>query len=173
MSIMAERAIAKLPNGAFTVVSDIDFDGFRLRSIPNPKDDRNVAYKAYVDKKVSLPSLIGPKPITTVCAEEKGPLGDGHYEFSLGNGNSGSEHAYGGYGMSAPGRNIHGSLTVTESKTILSEDVKGNIVVNGEEQFNQSIVKKSGDICSCTVFRNPIELKQCYVLNFISKTTNN
>ena len=35
-------------------------------------------------KKVSLPSLIGPKPIITVWAEEKGPLGDGHYEFSFG-----------------------------------------------------------------------------------------
>ena len=44
--------------------------------------------------------------------------------------------------MSAPGRIIRGSLTVTESKTILSEDVKVNIVVNGIEQVNQSIVKK-------------------------------
>ena len=95
-----------------------------------------------MDKKVSLPSPIGLKPIITVWAEEKGPLGNGHYEFSFGNGSSGSEHAYGGYCMSAPGRIIRGSLTVTESKTILSEDVKVNIVVNGEEQVNQSIVKK-------------------------------
>ena len=73
--------------------------------------------------------------------------------------------------MSASGRIIRGSLMVTESRNILSEEV--NIVVNGKEQVNQSIVKKSGDICSCTIFRDPIELKQCDVVNFISRTANN
>ena len=126
-----------------------------------------------MDGKTILPSLIGPKPIITVWAEEKGPLGNGHYEFSFGNGSSGSEHAYGGYCMSVAGRIIRGSLTVIESRNILSQEVKVNIVVNGKEQVNQSIVKKSGDICSCTIFRDPIELKQCDVINFISRTTNN
>ena len=96
---------------------------------------------------------INIKPIITVWAEVKRTLGDGLYESSFGNGNSGSEHAYGGYCMSAPGRIIRGSLTVTESKTILSEEVKVNIVVHGEEQVNQSIVKKSGNICTYTIFR--------------------
>ena len=86
-----------------------------------------------MDKKVSIPSPNGLKPIITVWVEEKGPLGNGHYEFSFGNGSSGSEHVYGGYCMSAPGRIIRGSLTLTESKVILSEDVKVNIVVNEEE----------------------------------------
>ena len=112
------------------------------------------------------------KPIITVWAEEKGPLVDGHYEFSFGNGSSRSEHAYGGYCMSLPGRISRGSLTATESRNILSEEVKVNIVVNGKQQVNQSIVKKSGDICSCTIFRDPIELKQCDIINFISRTTN-
>ena len=112
------------------------------------------------------------KPILTVWSEEKGSLGNGHYEFSFSNGGTGSELAYGGYCMSAPGRIIRGSLTATESRIILSEEVKVNIVVNGKEQVNQSIAKKSGDICSCTIFRDPIELKQCDVVNFISRTTN-
>ena len=89
-------AIVKNPDGSFTAVSDIDFIGYRLKNLSNPKDDRDTVNKAYVDKKVSLPSLIGPKAIITVWTEEKGPLGDGHYEFSFGNGSSGSEHAYGG-----------------------------------------------------------------------------
>ena len=165
-------AIVKNPDGSFTTVSDIDFIGYRLKNLSNPKDDRDAVNKAYVDKKLSLPSLIGPKPIITVWAEEKGPLGNGHYEFSFGNGSSGSEHAYGGYCMSTSGRIIRGSLTVTESRNILSEEVKVNIVVNGKEQVNQSIVKKSGDICSCTIFQDPIELKQCDVINFISRTAN-
>ena len=99
-------------------------------------------------------------------------LGHGHYEFSFGKGSGGSEHAYGGYCMNAPGRIIRGSLTVTESRVILSQEVKVNIVVNGIERVNHPIVKKSGDICSCTIFRDPIELKQCDVINFISRTTN-
>ena len=163
--------ITKLPNGAFTAVSDIDFNGFSLKNIPEPIDEKDAVNKAYVDGKTIQPAAL-IKPIITVWAEEKGPLGNGHYEFSFGNGSSGSEHAYGGYCLSVPGRIIRGSLTATESRNILSEEVKVNIVVNGKEQVNQSIVKKSGDICSCTIFRDPIELKQCDVINFMSRTAN-
>ena len=131
-----EGAIVKNPDGSFTAVSDIDFIGYRLKNLSNPKDGRDAVNKAYVDKKVSLPSLIGPKAIIIVWAEEKGPLGDGHYEFSFGNGSSGSEHAYGGYCMSAPGRIIRRSLTATESKNIFAEEVKVNIVVNGKEHVS-------------------------------------
>ena len=139
-------AIVKNPDGSFSAVSDIDFVGYRLKNLSNPKEDRDAVNKIYVDKKLSLPSLIGPKPIITVWAEEKGPLVDGHYEFSFGNGSSGSEHAYGGYCMSAPGRIIRGSLTVTEQRKIFAEEVKVNITVNEKEQTQESIVKKPGDI---------------------------
>ena len=134
-------AITKLPNGAFTAVSDIDFNGFSLKNVPDPIDRKDVFNKDYVDGKMIQPAA-PIKPIITLWAEEKGPLGNGHYEFSFGNGSSGSEHAYGGYCMSAPGRIIRGSLTATESRNILSEEVKLNIVVNGKEQVNRSIVKK-------------------------------
>ena len=165
-------AIIKLPNGKFTAVTDIDFNGFSLKNIPDPTDGKDAVNKAYVDgKTIQPPAPI--KPIITVWAEEKGPLGNGNYEFSFGNGSSGAEHAYGGYCMSAPGRIIRGSLTVTESRNILAEEVKVNILVNGKEQVNQSIIKKSGDICSCTIFRDPIELKQCDIINFVSRTANN
>ena len=165
-------AIVKNPDGSFTAVSDIDFIGYRLKNLSNPKDDRDAVNKVYVDKKLSLPSLIGPKPIITVWAEEKGPLGVGHYEFSFGNGSSGSEHAYGRYCMTAPGRIIRGSLTATESKNVFAGEVIVNITVNGKEQTKKSIVKKSGEICSCTIFNDPIELKQCDIINFISRTAN-
>ena len=165
-------AIVKNPDGSFTAVSDIDFIGYRLKNLSNPKDDRDAVNKIYVDKKISLPSLIGPKPVITVWAEEKGPLGNGHYEFSFGNGSSGSEHAYGGYCMTAPGRIIRGSLTATESKNIFVGEIKVNITVNGKEHIKESIVKKPGDLCSCTIFNDPIELKQCDIINFISRTAN-
>ena len=116
-------AIAKDPDGGFTAVADTDFNSLSLKNIPNPTDETDATNIAYVVNKVSLPSLIGPKPIITVWAEEKGPLGDGNYKFSF---SSGSDHDYRGYCMSAPGRIIRGSLTVTENKTILSEDLKVN-----------------------------------------------
>ena len=166
-------AIAKNPDGSFSAVSDIDLLGYRLKNLSNPKDDRDAVNKFYVDKKLSLPSLIGPKPVITVWAEEKGPLGNGHYEFSFGNGSSGGDHAYGGYCMTAPGRIIRGSLTVTEQKKIFAGEVKVNVTVNGKEQAQESIVKNPGDICSCTTFNTPIELKQCDIINFISRTANN
>ena len=153
------------------MVSDIDFDGFSLKNYSDPVDEKDAVNKAYVDDRTIQPAA-PIKPIITAWAEEKGQLGDGHYEFSFGNGSRGAEHAYGGYCMSAPGRIIRGSLTATQSRIILSEEVKVNIVVNGKEQVNHSIVKKSGDICSCSIFRNPVELKQCNVINFISRTTN-
>ena len=165
------RAITKLPNGAFTAVSDIDFDGFSLKNVPDPIDEKDAFNKAYVDDRTIQPAA-PIKPIITVWAEEKGPLGDSHYEFSFGNGSGGAERAYGGYCMSASGRIIRGSLTATLSRIILSEEVKVNIVVNGKEQVNHSIVKKDGDICSCSIFCDPVELKQCDVINFISRTTN-
>ena len=107
-----------------------------------------------------------------MCAEEKGPLGVGHYEFSFGNGSSGAEHAYGGYCMRTSGRIIRASLTVTENKKKFTGEVKVNITVSGKEHVQESIAKKSGDLCSCTIFNNPIELKQCDVINFISRTAN-
>ena len=166
-------AIIKNPDGSFTAVSDIDFIGFRLKNLSPPKDDRDAVNKFYVDKKVSLPSLISPKPIITVWAEEKGPLGNGNYEFSFGNGSSGPEHGYGGYCMAAPGRIIRGSLAATESKNIFTGEIIVNVLVNGKEHAQESIVKKSGELCSCTIFRDPIELKQCDIVNFISRTANN
>ena len=166
-------AIVKNPDGSFTAASDINFIGYRLKNLSKPKDSRDAVNKAYVDKKLSLPSLIGPKPIITVWAEEKGPLNNGHYEFSFGNGSSGPEHGYGGYCMTAPGRIIRGSLTATESGNIFAGELIVNIIVNGKEHAQESIVKKSGELCSCTIFRDPIELKQCDIVNFISRTANN
>ena len=75
--------------------------------------------------------------------------------------------------MTASGRIIRGSLTVTEQKKIFAEEVKVNVTVNGQEQAQESIVKKPGELCSCTIFNTPIELQQCDVINFISRTANN
>ena len=164
-------AITKLPNGAFTAVSDIDFDGLSLKNVPDQIDGKDAVNRDYVDGKTIQPAA-PVKSIITVWAEEKGPLGNDHYEFLFGNSSSGSEHADGGYCMSVSGRIIRGNHTATESRNILSEEIKVNTVVNGKEQVNHTIIKKTGGICSCVIFRNPVELNKCLVINFISRTAN-
>ena len=74
--------------------------------------------------------------------------------------------------MTAPGRIVRESLTTTEQKKIFAGEVMVNVTVNGKEHVLESIVKKPGDICSCTIFNTPIELKQCDIINFISRTAN-
>ena len=41
-----------------------------------------------------------------------------------------------------------------------------------KEHIKESIIKKPGDLCSCTIFNEPIELNQCDIINFISRTAN-
>ena len=130
-----------------------------------PIDGKDAVNKAYVDGRTiqtSAPNNV--KPIITVWVEEKGPLGNGHYEFSFGYGSSGSEHAYESYCMNAPGRIIRGSLTVTESRVISSQEVKVNIVVNGIEQIDHHIVKKIWRYLQLHNFPQPDRIKpmRCY-----------
>ena len=40
------RATVKSPDGSFTAVSDIDFIGYRLKNLSNPKDNRDAVNKA-------------------------------------------------------------------------------------------------------------------------------
>ena len=58
-------AITKLSNGAFTAVSDIDFNGFSLKNIPEPIDGKDAVNKAYVDDRTIQPAA-PIKPIITV-----------------------------------------------------------------------------------------------------------
>ena len=64
-------AIVKNPDGSFTAVSDIDFIGYRLKTFLIQRMIEMLLIKLMWIKKLSLPSLIGPKPIITVWAEEK------------------------------------------------------------------------------------------------------
>ena len=48
-------AITK-PNGAFTAVSNIDFDGFSLKNIPDPIDGKDAVNRDYVDGKTIQPA---------------------------------------------------------------------------------------------------------------------
>ena len=115
-----DKALRKIQDGIFASTGDKDMNGNSITGLPNPIDRDAAANKIYVDNGGAITKL--PNGAFTAVSD---------IDFD----------AYGGYCMSAPGRIIRGSLTVTESRIILSEEVKVNIVVNGKEQVNQSIVK--------------------------------
>ena len=131
-----------------------------------------IVTKTYVDDQVS-----SRKPMITVYAEENGPLSDGSSEWSFGNGVHGRDHNF-GYCMPAAGRIIKGTLSAVSQNDAI--DAAGhpagyarvNILQNGVELTDQSIVKEDGEWGGCVSFNPPLELNAGDRINFISKTNN-
>ena len=138
---------------------------------------QNAAYdgtvtKTYVDDQVS-----SRKPMITVHAEENGSLSVGNTEWSFGNGVQNRDHNF-GYCMPAAGRIIKGTLSAVSQNDAI--DAAGqpagyarvNILKNGIELTDQSIVKEDGEWGGCVSFNPPLELNAGDRINFISKTNN-
>ena len=131
-----------------------------------------IVTKTYVDDQVS-----SRKPMITVYAEENGPLSNGSSEWSFGNGVHGRDHNF-GYCMPAAGRIIKGTLSAVSQNDAI--DAAGqpagyarvNILQNGVELTDQSIVKEDGEWGGCVSFNPPLELNAGDRINFISKTNN-
>ena len=131
-----------------------------------------IVTKTYVDDQVS-----SRKPMITVYAEENGPLSDGSSEWSFGNGVHDRDHNF-GYCMPAAGRIIKGTLSAVSQNDAI--DAAGqpagyarvNILKNGIELTDQSIVKEDGEWGGCVSFNPPLELNAGDRINFISKTNN-
>ena len=131
-----------------------------------------IVTKTYVDDQVS-----SRKPMITVHAEENGSLSVGNTEWSFGNGVQNRDHNF-GYCMPAAGRIIKGTLSAVSQNDAI--DAAGqpagyarvNILKNGIELTDQSIVKEEGEWGGCVSFNPPLELNAGDRINFISKTNN-
>ena len=131
-----------------------------------------IVTKTYVDDQVS-----SRKPMITVHAEENGSLSVGNTEWSFGNGVQNRDHNF-GYCMPAAGRIIKGTLSAVSQNDAI--DAAGqpagyarvNILQNGVELTDQSIVKEDGEWGGCVSFNPPLELNAGDRINFISKTNN-
>ena len=131
-----------------------------------------IVTKTYVDDQVS-----SRKPMITVHAEENGSLSVGNTEWSFGNGVQNRDHNF-GYCMPAAGRIIKGTLSAVSQNDAI--DAAGqpagyarvNILKNGIELTDQSIVKEDGEWGGCVSFNPPLELNAGDRINFISKTNN-
>ena len=120
-----------------------------------------IVTKSYVD---------GRKPLITVFAEEKGPLSEGHAEWSFGNGASAVPNV--GYPMPAAGRIIKGCLCTVTRSGITSNYAKVNLVKNGYEQIYNSIEKADDEWSGSVSFDPPLEVNIGDRINFVSKTSN-
>ena len=132
-------------DGSTPVSGSINMNGNTLYNVSDPVNPQDVTTKEYADttnkafvlyesKYLAVGDLsMGGRRLNNVGMPIENHQAS-NYEFSFGNGSSGSEHAYGGYCMSASGRIIRGSLTATEARNILSKEVKVNSVVDGKEQ---------------------------------------
>ena len=117
-----------------------------------------IVTKSYVDDR---------KPLITVFAEEKGPLSEGHAEWSFGNGASAVPNV--GYPMPAAGRIIKGSLCTVTGSGITSNYAKVNLVKNGDEQIYNSIEKADDEWSGSVSFDPPLEVNIGDRINFVSK----
>ena len=76
---------AVLRDGTQPMMGNLDISNHMIHNTLDPIEPQGVATKAYVDR-------ASRKPIITVWAEEYGTLDFNHYEWSFGNGASGSAH---------------------------------------------------------------------------------
>ena len=146
------------PQDAATKSFVLDTIGRKLIQISGTGE---IVTKSYVD---------GRKPLITVFAEEKGPLSEGHAEWSFGNGVAAIPNI--GYPMPAAGRIIKGSLCTVTGSGITSDYVKVNLVKNGYEQIYHAIGKANDEWSGSVSFDPPLEVNIGDRINFVSKTSN-
>ena len=146
------------PHDAATKSFVLDAIGRKLIQISGTGE---IVTKSYVD---------GRKPLITVFAEEKGPLSEGHAEWSFGNGVAAIPNI--GYPMPAAGRIIKGSLCTVTGSGITSDYVKVNLVKNGYEQIYHAIGKANDEWSGSVSFDPPLEVNIGDRINFVSKTSN-
>ena len=164
----------------------IDMTGNPIVNVSEPRHPQDAATKSFVldtiERKliqisgtgeiVTKSYVDGRKPLITVFAEEKGPLSEGHAEWSFGNGMS----AFGiyniGYPMPAAGRIIKGCLCTVTGSGNTSNYAKVNLVKNGYEQIYNSIEKADDEWSGSVSFDPPLEVNIGDRINFVSKTSN-
>ena len=80
-------------------------NGYKITNIGNPNNDNDAANKNYVDSR---------KPIIAIWAAENGSLDVKTFEWSWGNGATGSKY---GYPMLSDGRVIRAGATINPNNT--------------------------------------------------------
>ena len=162
----------------------IDMTGNPIVNVSEPRHPQDAATKSFVldaigrklvqisgtGEIVTKSYVDGRKPLITVFAEEKGPLSEGHAEWSFGNGVAAIPNI--GYPMPAAGRIIKGSLCTVTGSGITSDYVKVNLVKNGYEQIYHAIGKADDEWSGSVSFDPPLEVNIGDRINFVSKTSN-
>ena len=141
---VGDKALRKIQDGIFASTGEIDMSGNSITGLPNPIDRDSAANKNYVDNGGAITKLPNGAFTAVSCIDFDG--------FSL--------------------KNVPDPI---DGKDAVNKAYVDGKTIQPAAPINRvgARRKKSGDICSCTIFRDPIELNQCDVINFISKTANN
>lgn len=154
-----------LLDGSNKPINDINFNNMKIYNLRNPTNNHDSVNKLYCDSQIR-------KPVISVHAEENAAIHKSNYEWSFGNGGDGTDHGLQGYCMPVSGRILRASLTAVADLKRVDSEIRVNIVKNRIEQQQYTIIKPANEWVGCITFRNPLELKECDIINFISKTEN-
>ena len=130
---------------------DNNMNGNKITNIGNPINDNDVVNKSYVDSR---------KQIIAIWAEENGTLDGNTFEWSWGNGATGSQY---GYPMLSDGRIIRAGASINPN----NNSATIQIFVNGTNKASFS--KLYNQRTTVTIFSPPIDLTQG---QFIALKTN-
>ena len=162
-AFVIQRAV--LRDGTQPMMGNLDMSNHMIHNTLDPIEPQCVATKAYVDR------VRSSKPIITVWAEEYGTLDFNHYEWSFGNGASGSAHRKIGYCVPVSGRVVKASISaVTTNNRMVASPFAVFITRNGTQQNGYSITKPANEWSGCTSFEVPLELQPGDRINFITKS---
>ena len=104
-----------------------------------------------------------------IWAEENGTTTDGNLEWSFGNGTDNNINC--GLCIPVTGKITKASLSAAALNTPAG-DMKVNIVINGNEDTNYQIKKRTGNYSDTTIFQTPLSVSEGDRINFISRSTN-
>ena len=130
-----------------------------INTTPTPTLPQNAANKEYVDAQRH-------KPIISIATEHTGALTADEFQWSFGNGGSGSNFGNCGYAMPSAGRLLRMSLAVTGTIGGTTAVATIRLVVNGMEITGYTITKLSSEYSGTRTFVTPRELLEGDVVNF-------
>ena len=120
-------------DGSNNMQGDLNLDNNKITNVATPTSGQDAVTKRYADSR---------KPLITIWAQETGHLNAGQYEWSFGSGEYTPAHL--GYGMSASGRILSGSIpSVGESDTAGAAAVR---IIQNEPALNRYLLSKPAGV---------------------------
>lgn len=144
-------------DGGQGMEASLDLGGHKIVGMHYPTQPQEAATKHYVDTVASL--------VITIWAEHSGPLQEGLYKFSFGNGSEGLANRYSGYPLLADGKVVRMGISATNPKGFAAGKTAVALVVNSVNGYR--VVKSEGQKTAFKIFQKPLEVAAGSAINFV------